>query len=225
MATCKLCGKSRWFQRLSKEGLCKDCRPGYVEEMRRRAARMGRYAEAIEHGENLDAIIENLNLGIKNFEELRPYEDKGIFTTKPPPSECISNWTAKKTDVVVSTFTHFLSEARDDARDATTLEARVGPLTQLAEGLAKYESELADPEALDPLKLSVRTEIAVQTADFHAGAAKAVEERDKAAALDHYRKALAALRADGIDAAAQEGRIAEIESRIAALGAAPAGQG
>jgi hypothetical protein len=219
MATCKLCDKSGWFLRLSKEGLCKSCRPGYADEMRKRANLMGTHAEAIEQSQDIDTILTNLKLGIENFEALLPYEDKGIYTTKPPPSECIANWTEKKGDVVVSSFRHLLSEARGDAREVATLEGRIGPLAKLAEGLAKYEADVDDKSALDALGVDIRTEIAVQTADFHTEAAREAEGKEETgAALDHYRQALAALKADGVDGASQQARITEIESRIAALG-------
>jgi hypothetical protein len=225
MATCKLCDKSGWFLRLSKEGLCKSCRPGYMDEMRKRANLMGTYAEAIEKSQDLDTILTNLKLGIENFQALVPYEEKGIHTTKPPPSECLANWTAKKGDVVVTTFRHFLSEARSDARDSATLEGRVGPIAKLAEGLPKYETEIDDKSALDALRVDIRTEIAVQTADFHTEAGKGAEGRDEtAAALDHYRQALSALKADGVDAASQQQQITQIEGKIAALsGEGPGG--
>lgn len=219
MATCKLCDKSGWFLRLSKEGLCKSCHPGYVEEMRKRANLMSTYAEAIEHSQDIDTILANLNLGIENLQALSRYEKKGIYTTKPPPSECIENWSAKKADVVVSTFRQFLSEARGEARDSATLEGRIGPLTELVERLARYETEVDDKSALDALRLDIRTEIAVQTADFHTEAARGAEDKgDTARALDHYREALSALTADRVDSASQRERITQIEGKIEALG-------
>jgi len=86
MATCKYCGKSGIFHRVTKNGMCPNCETFVAQDLKNRQRIYNESKNILEHTENPDIAFLHLKKVKDTLSALMLYEQKGIGIFTPPPS-------------------------------------------------------------------------------------------------------------------------------------------
>lgn len=92
--TCKYCGRSGWFLKLSNDGLCDPCTAAHVPVIVRGFEVMKESMELVRDSKNIDTRISRCGVILDNAERLLKYERRGLTPVDPLPSELIETYSA-----------------------------------------------------------------------------------------------------------------------------------
>ena len=216
---CKHCGKSGWLVRVSNNGLCKTCEFTVNSEVAERVRVINSSQDAIEKSKKLDTQLSRYDFMIDQLSELKKYEDRGISTTTPAPSELTRTFREKKDTIAVETLQSEFQRAQEKARTAATARSRTTPLTKMLLRVQDYRNQVSSPEVLSELEATVSSLIHKTQLDGLLEAAKKAEFKgQKKKALDQYLEALYFLRTDDINDSLQQDNLKAIKSKIVELG-------
>ena len=100
MATCKLCKRSGIFFKVNSEGLCENCYPTFLLSVESLLRIINESIKIIDESKNLKTRIKRCEIIVQRAGVLVKYEEAGIKTTKPSPSEYVKFYTAKKIELI-----------------------------------------------------------------------------------------------------------------------------
>lgn len=217
MAECKLCDRSGWFLSLSHNALCQRCEPFFQLDFRQRVRIIQDSQEIIKASRNLDTKLSRIQLAIDHLTALQKYEQLGIETIQPEPSEAIRNYVRRRKEEIAD----HAKLAHDDAvAKADLAVSSRSKITALSKGFLKLR-DLAQhaPDNIKGLEQDLVQRIAQTTmTDYLEKARKAEFKGQKQKALEQYYEALYFLKHDDVDDSLQTEHITLLERKIVELG-------
>lgn len=146
MASCKYCGKSGIFLKVSPIGLCGNCEPVITMDIERRAQIIGESTEIIVQSSNIDTILSRFDSVLKHLEYLRNYEEKGIPTFAKPPSESLKSFTPKDRDkLIIYGLEKELEKLKSVLLSLSTTKGKFNRLQKFYFRMLKFKSEMKNP--------------------------------------------------------------------------------
>ncbi|MHB0987826.1 MAG: hypothetical protein ACYC3P_04060 [Bellilinea sp.] len=146
MATCKNCGKSGLFLKVSQIGLCGNCEPVITMDIERRAQIINESTEIIVQSSNIDTILSRFDSVLKHLEYLGNYEEKGIPTLAKPPSESFKSFTPEDRDkLIVYGLGKELEKLKSVLPSLATSKGKFNRIQKFYFRMLKFKSELKNP--------------------------------------------------------------------------------
>lgn len=149
MATCKWCGKSKLFLRLSENGLCDTCEIIVISEIVQAAGHINESVDLIQQSSNTDTIVSRFDYIVKLLNSLLKYEKKGITTINPPPSEFLDTYSpAKRDNHIVYGLEKELEKLKLVMFDLKTNSGKVNRVKKFSEKCEEYKRQMLNPALL-----------------------------------------------------------------------------
>lgn len=219
MAQCKWCDDSGWFLDVDDNGFCRECRPISIE-LGSRLRVLQDSVKLAKEGKTVATRISRCDLAIEHTEYLLQFEEKGIETISPYPTELLTQLRSARTEIVVTEASILTEKAIQKSQVATTPKSKENALTA---GLLKVRElannyELSGDLEIKSLEDTLRSEVHRATlAGFEEAAKKAEFKGNTKKAIDQYQEALFFLLNDDVDDSQQRADIARIEGKIKEL--------
>lgn len=218
MPQCKYCGKSGFFLSVTLNGLCQQCNYIFVMDLKQRARIMQESYKIIDNSKNLSTKLSRCDTIIQHAEELLRYEQKGIPTIQPSPSELITKTKQVKEDIIIKSLEEDLERAMDKAALASTQSTKTSDLNKVILKIRDFKEILIDNNKINEIeKRANDLRHKIQLEGFLEAAKKAEFKGQKSKAIDQYQEALYFLKSDNIDDESQKEKIEEIENKIKEL--------
>lgn len=200
------------------ECLCKTCEPTIIREIQSRARIIKDCMKLVDESKNLKTRLSRCDLLIEHAQALLKYQEKGIPTITPSPSQLLAEYSAMRDQIILDSLTaeaeKMLAKAEIEATPRTSINEANKVLLRIQEG----KQELQDSSKLDHLEKRVRRfKHETQLNAYLEAAHKAEFKGQKKKALDQYQEALYFLQTDEIDDSLQKGKIGEIKTKISEL--------
>ena len=215
IAQCKILDLAGWFLSLSENALCKECDVSFQIDLHERVRVIQDSVKIIKTSRNLDTKLSRIRFAIDNLKVLHRYEQHGISTILPEPSEAIQNYELRIQEEVTAhaVIIHDEAMAKIDTTES-------GKLTALSKALLKLRNLAKDNSMnLKNLEQSLSDRIARETvSDYLEKARKAEFKGQKKKALENYYEALYFLANDEIDDHLQAQHMSVLEKKILFLG-------
>lgn len=172
----------------------------------------------VDESKNLKTRLSRCDLLIEHAQALLKYQEKGIPTITPSPSQLLAEYSAMRDQIILDSLTaeaeKMLAKAEIEATPRTSINEANKVLLRIQEG----KQELQDSSKLDHLEKRVRRfKHETQLNAYLEAAHKAEFKGQKKKALDQYQEALYFLQTDEIDDSLQKGKIGEIKTKISEL--------
>ena len=218
MAQCKWCGRKGFFVSVSANGLCKSCEPIVVMDIGQRGRIIIDCMKLVAESKNMKTRLSRCDLLIEHAQALLEYEHKGIPIVDPSPSQLLSEYTAKRDQVVLEGVTAEVGKALAKAEIAATPRTSINEANKALLKIREGKQELRDQAKLNQLEAHVRHfSHETQLNAYLEAARKAEFKGQKKKALDQYQEALYFLRNDEMDDSLRAEKIDEIEAKISEL--------
>lgn len=220
MATCRWCGRSGIFLSVSSNGMCGSCEPAVVDSVLTSTRVIEESLGLVKNSKKLETRLSRCDTVIQHAQHLRQYEDRGIPTIDPPPSQLVIDMPKEKDEIVVTTLNNELSEllVTLDPQPSTTV--RTNRLLKLLARVRSFLPQMKSRSDLEQLEQRVLDRIHSAQLQGYLEAAKKAEFKGKTKkAIDHYFDALYFLMNDDIDDTHQHEVLTEIRGKLHALGA------
>ena len=217
MANCKLCEK--WFLLPLKNGLCRDCTLIVQADIKQRSEIITESHRIAETSKNIDSILSRIDTMIENFEQLLPYDQRGISTTETPPKTGIKRCREAKIQAIVHYINDQWVRARDKSSNAKSHSAKTNPYNKVLEKITEYQIKLDDISELERLEHEIRKEQADEVVNFHMESAEKAEFKSQnKKALDQYLEALYVMRKDVVPDSEQKQMIEHAKTKVREFG-------
>ena len=92
MAQCKMCGRKGFLLSVSANGLCKPCDAVFVLAVQQRGRVIWDCMKLINESKNTETRLSRCDLLIEHAQALLQYENMGIYTVNPSPSQLLSQY-------------------------------------------------------------------------------------------------------------------------------------
>lgn len=218
MAQCLLCDKKGFFLSVSANGLCSSCEPVVVMDVQQRGRIVGDCIKIISKSKKMDVRLSRCDLLIEHAKILLEYEQRGIPTIAPLPSQLLLEYDGMHDKIVLESVVADVEKALTKVKIASTPSTRVSETTKALFKIQEGKKELRNSAALNALESHVRRVSHEAQLDAYLEAARKAEFKgNKKKALDQYQEALYFLRTDGVDDTLQAERIGGIQSKISEL--------
>ncbi len=210
MATCKYCGRSGLFFKVSKSGLCDFCTNGIVMEVQSRLKILNELARLIENSKNLDVRLSRCDVIVENAQALMKFENKGIDVISPLPSQYINRYSSEKSEILNAGLAEEIRRAFEKSNLGTSSSAKISPLAKVALRINDFRQKYPSNNNLEMLEKGVKKSIdEIQFQSFLKNAKLAEFKGNKKKALDQYYEALYFLKHDDVDDTLQANEISE----------------
>jgi hypothetical protein len=218
MAKCKYCEKKGFFTTVDSSGLCSKCGPVVAVEVNQRKRILIDSVQLVNDSKNFATRLSRCDLILEHAGHLLQYEDKGIPTLEPRPSEFIEEYTRERDMIIIEEAEHLARKAVAKADVAATSKTKHSALSagllKVSEVLEYSENKSVGSEIVEDLKTKMHRAILDGYLD---GARKAEFKNNSKKAIDQYQEALYYIKNDDIPDELQKSEIQEIESKIAGL--------
>ena len=220
MGQCRFCGRKGLFLSVDSNGLCGDCAPSIVLDITQRARIINDSLKLARQGKTFLTRLSRCDLLLEHAEHLLQYEQKGIPTLAPLPSEILSDFKPYRDDLILEEAHQAAKKAKAKAQVAATTTSKHNAL---GSGLLKVKEIMqnsSDPSIGETIELELKSLIHKAKLDgFLEAARKAEFKGNKKKAIDQYQEALYFIRNDDVPDDQQSQYIEEIESKLKGLGA------
>jgi hypothetical protein len=181
---------------------------------------MGDCLRLAREGKTFATRLSRCDLLLEHAEHLLQYEQKGIPTLSPLPSEILTEFRAYRDDLILEEAHQVAEKAKAKAEVASTTTAKYNAL---GSGLLKVQEIMqnsSDPSAGKKLELELKSLMHKAKLDGFLEAAKKAEFKgNKKKAIDQYQEALFFIRNDDVPDDQQSQEIEKIEAKLKELGA------
>lgn len=219
MATCKLCDNSGWFFKVDKDGLCRTCAPIWSSTVAQAVRVINESLEIARGTKSLGTLISRSRLAIEQCRTLRRYEQRGLTSTDPAPSQFLNHLEAEREKALLEWLDAEIIKVRAKSQAATTPAAKTRPFSKLLEAFTDIYAELDDVTKIETRELMIRHEMDALRLDIELDKAERLAFKgQRKRALDAYLDALYLLRKDSIPDNRQQAEVSRIESKIRELG-------
>lgn len=200
---------------MSDEGLCDSCYPAYVNEVRQRFRIITDCIRLIDESKKTETRLSGCDLLVEHAEALRIYEEKGIPTITPSPSQLVNDYTRMRDKIILDGARDEVDKALAKAKVAATAKTSITAANKALLNIREAREELGDHPVLKQHESRIRRFThETQLNDFLEKAKKAEFKGNKKKALDQYQEALYFLKTDEVDDSLQKEHIKEIEAKI-----------
>ena len=213
-----MCGQKGFFLSVSEDGLCKSCESIVVMDIQQRVRIINDCIKLVNESKNMSTQLSRYDLLREHAQVLLEYEQRGIPTISPPPSQFLSEYTIKRDQIVLEGVTAEVEKALARAEIAATPHTSINEANKALLKIREGKKELNDKAKLDQLEARIRHfSHEKQLNEYLEADRKAEFKGKKKKALDQYQEALYFLRGDNIDDSLQAEKIGEIEAKISDL--------
>ena len=221
MATCSWCEQSGWFLSVDKSRLCKKCAPIVALDIRNRSKIIRDSLTISRSSPNVDTRLSRLDVLMTQAEHLAAYERKGVPFAEFSPAKLLLEARESRGKLIVSALREPLEEMRRKAQlpgvSAKPLINQLGKLLLKAQDFLAQHPEIGEIAVIEG---EIRDQMhQIQLGMFLEDAKKSEFKGNVRKAISSYHDVLYFLKNDHIDDADQAGLIAEVEAKIALLGA------
>jgi len=226
MAKCKLCGRSGESLRVTKRGLCEMCEPGVTMEVNNRSRMINHCKKLVEESKELEAQLSQCDHIAEHAEALLQYEERGIPTIKPSPSELIRVYRDGKDDLILKNAEREAESALAATEIMAGPEAKAGHLSKALAKIREYKTKLDKAGHLGALEKKMadlvhQTQLTVYLEEARDADIRGLRKR----ALELYNYALHFLESEGVSESLREGNLPAVEAKIAELVGPEEGEG
>ena len=149
MATCKWCGKSGIFLKLSNNGLCNTCDLVIISEISQKVQHINESTELINKSSNTETIVSRFDYIVSLLESLQKYEAKGITTLKTPPSKSLKIMSpAERDNHIVYGLEKELEKLKSELIELKTERGRVNRINKFYTRCQEFKNEMMNPATL-----------------------------------------------------------------------------
>jgi hypothetical protein len=218
VATCLNCGRSGLFLSVNANRVCNICNIILITEIRQRARLIQESSEIVDKSKKLETRLSRCEFIVECAKALLPYEQKGIPTISPAPSELIDKFTMNQSQIIIDTLRQETEDAIERVKLTTSTKTKLSTLTKTLLRVRDYKDKSANLNPLSQLERQLLDFMhRIQLDAYLEAAEKAQMKGQKKKALDQYYEALYFLRHDEIDDSMQREQITNIETKIAEI--------
>lgn len=215
---CLLCEKKGVFLSISANGLCDSCNQVVVMDVLQKGRIIQDCIKLIAKSKKMDIRLARCDLLVEHAKSLLRYEQKGIPTINPWPSQLLSKYGDMHDTIILECVTADVEKILTKVKAATTPNTKINETTKALLKINEGKKELQNPSTLDVLETRVRcVSYEAQLEAYLEAARKAEFKGQKKKALDQYQEALYFLRNKVSNAEIQAEKIDEIEAKISRL--------
>jgi len=149
---CRLCGQAASGAGAEAGKLCAACAASFRDELARRARVIEDCRALLVRDATFPTRLAHCDLLLDNARLLLPYEDKGLETLEPPPSDLLRRYQVQRERIVMEAVTAYTELASLRAEHADSIEAKVDTLVTGLRRLDGLARELADPSQVAPFE-------------------------------------------------------------------------
>ena len=199
MANCKYCGKKGFFLSVDENGLCRVCSQRVFHDAEPRVRILTESIKLAEEGKTLKTRLSRCDLVLEHAEHLLVYENKGIGTISPSPSELLSEYTQYRNQILLEEAKKAAEKAMSKSEAAATLKTKVFAISQgiikATEILDESHNSNIGSEIVGDLKARL---IKVKLDGFTEAARKAKFKGNNKKAIDQYQETLFLIQEEGL---------------------------
>ena len=144
MATCKNCGRSRWFLALDMNGLCAQCHAEVLPEILSHCRIVQESGKIIQNSRNPKTRLSRIEVASRSCDILAIYDAKGIPTLSESPQLILAELGKERTAIIEQAARDQISVARQRAEDAATFAGKLGGYAKAIEALMKLMNDTSD---------------------------------------------------------------------------------
>lgn len=219
MGQCRFCGRKGFFLSVDSNGLCGNCAPNVVLDIKERTRIMNDCLRLARDGKTFRTRLSRCDLLLEHADHLLQYEKKGIPILSPSPSEILREYRVYRDDLILEEARQVAEKAKAKAEVASTVTAKHNAL---ASGLLKTQEIIqnsSDASAGKQLERELKFLMHKAKLDGFLEAAKKAEFKgNKNKAIDQYQEALFFIRNDDVPDDQQSLEIGQIEAKLKELG-------
>lgn len=221
MGQCIWCGRKGIFVSVDRNNLCRNCQPALYLDIQQRCRIVEESQKLIEKSENFKTRVHRIGVILEHAHALTQYEEKGVSTITPPPSECEKHFIDLKNELIYENITSEIEKIMNKAKLALTAKIKMTEANKAILKIVERQRELQDKDKIDSLNKREK-EIKdfmhkTQLNEYLEEAKKAEFKGQKSKALDKYQEALYFLQTDEVDDSLQKEKIDEIKTKISEL--------
>lgn len=219
MAKCKYCDKSGFFFTVDSNGLCNECAPVIISIVNNNFRIINESTKLIRESKNFKTKLSRCDLIIKIAEKLLEYENKGIKTINPPPSEFISQYkNVVRDEIILESLKLDIEKAKAKFEIASVSQPKINEINKVLLKIQDYKKEIRDKKQIDKTEKEInKFKYEAQLNIYLETAKKAEFKGQNKKALDQYQEALYFLENDEIDDKLQKDNISKIKEKISEL--------
>ncbi len=151
MRQCKWCGKKGLFLKITENGLCRQCDVVIVSKVIQHHGHYNESFQLIESSNNIDTIISRFDYMAQLMEDLLPYEQKGIPTINPKPSEFLAELDKNRDEVVIDGLNREFEKLKKKISGMKTDRGKKNNLEKFKEMVVKYSKQLHNVKLIMPI--------------------------------------------------------------------------
>jgi hypothetical protein len=218
MGKCKWCKRSGESLRVTRKGLCRTCEPGVTMEVKNRSRMINHCKKLMGNSSELEAHLSQCDHLVEHAEALLQYEERGIPTVRPAPSDLIREYRDGRDDLIVRWAEREAENALAAAEVLTSPDTKVSQLSKVLLRIQKYKMYLGSAGRLDALEKKV-AEMAhqIQLTGYLEEARDADIRGLRKRAFDLYKYALHFLESEGVEESLREENLPAVEAKVAEL--------
>jgi hypothetical protein len=218
MGRCILCGKGRLFSLFTRRRICHLCLISLDSARDRLMSSLRDPKLLSESSGKFQTRLSQCDSIIKHAQTLLEYEEKGIRTTTPSPSEIITSYGQVRGEILVQQMRAEVQELLDRAKQQGVLEDPIAIADEALLKIYAVRKEVGETPQLSELEtLVIRFIHECQWRSRFEKARHAEERGHTGEALKHYRKALHMLQTGEMDSSLRQSRFSEIVKKIKEL--------
>ncbi len=221
MAKCIWCGASGLFLSVDKNGLCRRCQTIIYSDIQQRLRIIEDSQKLIEKSKNFNTIIGRVDTFLEQVQELKKYEEKGITTLEPPPSELEEKIYVLKEEIIFENIVEEIDKIMSKAKLALTPKTKMSGANKALITINERKGEVQEEDKINKIEekeKEIKKFIHETKLNEYLDEAKKAEFKGKKAkALDKYQEALYFLQNDEIDNLLQKEKIDELKAKISEL--------
>lgn len=191
MGQCKYCGKKGFFTSVDSNGLCNVCAPRVLHDIKQRFRVLQDSLRMAQEGKTFKTRLSRCDLLLEHAQHLLTYEQKGIPTFAPSPSEILEEFGKYRDQIVLEEAQAIVDKAKEKADIATTPKTKHNAL---ANGLLKAKEifeQSHTPGIGNEIEIELKQNIFQTALDGYLEAAKIAEFKNNTKkAIDQYQEAL-----------------------------------
>lgn len=215
---CKLCGKGGFFFFVDRNGLCKQCAPIVQSDIVQHGRIIKESVDLINHSKNFKTRLRRCDDTIRHLRALIQYEEKGISTTDPPPSQAIKDITRIKSEIITNHLREEANKALAKADVATTAKQKINAVNKALLKIAEAKESFENTERIVGIEFELKQKVhRLHYDDLVQKAEKAEFKGQIKKAIDAYMEALYFLKTDEYDDEKQSDLIRGLEEKITKL--------
>lgn len=155
MGQCKWCEKKGLFLKITENGLCRQCDIVVVSKVVQHHKHFNESFHLIESSQNIDTMVSRFDYMTQLMEDLLPYEQKGIPTINPRPSEFLADVDENRDEVIIDGLNREFEKLKKKIAGMKTERGKRNNLEKFKEMIANYSEQLHDLKLVKPIFYAV----------------------------------------------------------------------